>query len=51
MRIEVPGVAEPIDGGNLHGEVGEAGRRINARLWLNSEQAERVVVLRRGPPR
>ena len=47
MRIEVADSGEQIDGGNLSGTVGPAGRRIEARLWLNSEQAERAVVLRR----
>ena len=47
VRIETADGAEPVDGGNLSGTVGPAGRRIDARLWLNSEQAERAMVLRR----
>ncbi len=47
IRIEAAGTGEVIDGGSLRGRVGEAGRRIEGRLWINSEQAERAVVLRR----
>ena len=47
IRIEVAESGEQIDGGNLSGTVGPAGRRIEARFWINSEQAERAVVLRR----
>ena len=47
LRIEVADGGEQIDGGNLSGSVGPAGRRIEARFWVNSEQAERAVVLRR----
>ena len=47
MRTEVADTGEQIDGGNLSGSVGPAGRRIEGRFWINSEQAERAVVLRR----
>lgn len=48
VRIETQRGEGPIDGGNLQAAVGEAGRRMTGRLWLNSEQAERVVELRRA---
>ncbi|MGH8537236.1 MAG: toll/interleukin-1 receptor domain-containing protein [Gammaproteobacteria bacterium] len=48
MRIETQTGEGPIDGGNLQAAVGEAGRRMTGRLWLNGEQAERVVELRRA---
>jgi len=48
VRIGTQRGEGPIDGGNLQATVGEAGRRMTGRLWLNSEQAERVVELRRA---
>ena len=48
VRIETQRGEDPIDGGNLQAAVGVAGRRMTGRLWLNSEQAERVVELRRA---
>jgi TIR domain-containing protein len=49
IRIMAPGEGgEPIDGGALHGSVDLDAQRIHGRLWLNSEQAERVVELKRG---
>ena len=47
VRIEVPGGDEPIDTGALNVTVDADDRRMRGRLWLNSEQAERVVDLRR----
>lgn len=48
VRIETQRGEGQIDGGNLQAAVGEAGRRMTGRLRLNSEQAERVVELRRA---
>jgi TIR domain len=49
IRIYAPGEGgEPIDAGALHGTVDLDAQRIHGQLWLNSEQAERVVELRRG---
>jgi hypothetical protein len=49
IRIFAPGIdGEPLDGGALHGTIDLDAQRIHGRLWLNSEQAERVVDLRRG---
>ncbi len=49
VRIAAPGVAgEKIDEGLFRGIVDLGDQRIHGRLWLESEQAERVVDLRRG---
>jgi hypothetical protein len=49
VRIFVAGSeSEPIDG-TLHGTVDVDDQRIHGRLWLESEQAERAVDLKRGP--
>ncbi len=48
IQIFAPGGRQAIDGGALRGTVDPDAQRIHARLWLNSEQAERVVELRRG---
>ena len=42
------GESEAIDGGALRGTVDVDNQRIHARLWLNSEEAERVVELKRA---
>jgi len=39
---------EKIDQGMFRGVVDLGDQRIHGRLWLESEQAERVVDLRRG---
>jgi hypothetical protein len=49
LRVDTPEGGEPIDGGALRGTIDPDGRRIRARLSLNSEQGERVVDLRREP--
>jgi len=49
VRIAAPGPgAEKIDEGLFRGVVDLGDQRIHGRLWLESEQAERVVDLRRG---
>ena len=49
IHIATPGVAaETIDKGIFRGIVDTDEQRIHGRLWLQSEQAERVVDLRRG---
>jgi hypothetical protein len=49
IHIFAPGgESEPIDGGALRGTVDTDDQRIDGRLWLNSEQAERIVDLKRG---
>ena len=49
IHIATPGSdGETIDEGALRGIVDAEEQRIHGRLWLNSEQAERVVDLRRG---
>jgi hypothetical protein len=49
VRVDPPEGGEPIDTGALRGAIDPDGNRIRARLWLNSEQGERVVDLRREP--
>ncbi len=49
MRIETELGDGPIDGGGFRGvlgEGGEGGRHISGRLWVNSEQADRMMELR-----
>jgi len=48
VRVDPPEGGEAIDTGALRGAIDPDGNRIRGRLWLNSEQAERVVDLRRG---
>jgi hypothetical protein len=49
VRVEPPEGGEPLATGALRGAIDPDGNRIRGRLWLNSEQAERVVDLRREP--
>jgi hypothetical protein len=49
VRVDSPEGGEPIDTGALRGTVDPDRQRIRARLWMNSEQGERVVDLRREP--
>jgi hypothetical protein len=49
VHVDAPERGEPIDTGALRGTIDPDGKRIRARLWLNSEQGERVVDLRREP--
>ena len=49
VHVDPPEGGEPIDTGALRGAIDPDGNRIRARLWLNSEQGERVVDLRREP--
>ena len=49
VHVDPPQGGDPIDTGALRGTIDPDGRRIRARLWLNSEQGERVVDLRREP--
>jgi hypothetical protein len=49
VHVDVPAGGEPIDTGALRGTIDPDGMRIRGRLWLNSEQGERVVDLRREP--
>ena len=46
MRVEAAATGEAIDAGRLTGWVGDAGRRIEGRLWVDGEQGERPMVLR-----
>jgi hypothetical protein len=49
VHIAAPGTGgEKIDEGLFRGVVDLGDQRIHGRLWLESEQAERVVDLRRG---
>jgi hypothetical protein len=49
LQIAAPGTGgERIDQGMFRGVVDVGDQRIHGRLWLESEQAERVVDLRRG---
>jgi len=49
VQIAAPGAGgERIDQGMFRGVVDLGDQRIHGRLWLDSEQAERVVDLRRG---
>lgn len=49
VQITTPGVgSETIDSGQLRGVIDRGDQSIHGRLWLESEQAERVVDLRRG---
>jgi TIR domain-containing protein len=49
VHVDAPEGGAPIDTGALRGTLDPDGKRIRARLWLNSEQGERVVDLRREP--
>ena len=49
VRVDTPEGGEPIDTGALRGTIDPDDQRIRGRLWLNSEQAERVIDLRREP--
>jgi hypothetical protein len=49
VHVDVPEGSAPIDTGALRGTIDPDGNRIRGRLWLNSEQGERVVDLRREP--
>ena len=49
VHVDAPEGGDPIDTGALRGAIDPDGNRIRGRLWLNSEQAERVVDLRREP--
>jgi TIR domain len=49
VHVDVAEGGEPIDTGALRGTIDPDGKRIRARLWLNSERGERVVDLRREP--
>ncbi|MBV9892436.1 MAG: hypothetical protein JO090_16330, partial [Rhizobacter sp.] len=49
VRVDPPEGGEAIDTGALRGAIDPDANRIRGRLWLNSEQAERVVDLRREP--
>jgi hypothetical protein len=49
VHVDPPEGGEPIDTGALRGAIDPDANRIRARLWLNSEQSERVVDLRREP--
>jgi len=50
MRIEAAASQEQVDGGQLSAVVDDEGLRLRGKLWLNSEQADRVIELRRGKP-
>ena len=49
VHVDPPEGGDPIVTGALRGTIDPDGNRIRARLWLNSEQGERVVDLRREP--
>jgi len=49
VHVDPPEGGDPIDTGALRGAIDPDGKRIRGRLWLNSEQTERVVDLRREP--
>ena len=49
VHVDPPEGGAPIDTGALRGTIDPDGNRIRARLWLKSEQGERVVDLRREP--
>ena len=49
VHVDPPEGGDAIDTGALRGAIDPDGNRIRGRLWLNSEQAERVVDLRREP--
>ena len=48
LRVEAESGGSPIETGNLSAEADERGRAMKGTLWLNSEQAERAVQLKRG---
>ena len=49
VHVDAPEGGDPIHTGALRGAIDPDGKRIRGRLGLNSEQAERVVDLRRHP--
>jgi len=48
LRIETPAGGNPIETGNLRAEASADGARMNGRLWMNGEQAERAADLVRA---
>jgi hypothetical protein len=49
VHVDAPEGGDPIDTGALRATIDPDARRIRGRLWLNSEQNERVIDLRREP--
>jgi len=49
VHVDAPQGGDPIATGALRGAIDPDGNRIRARLWLNGEQGERFVDLRREP--
>lgn len=48
LRVETPTGGSPIETGNLRAEASADGARMNGRLWMNGEQAERAADLVRA---
>ncbi len=47
LRVETPAGSEPIETGALFAELSSDGQRMSGRLWMNGEQAERVLEMAR----
>ena len=47
LRVETPAGSEPIETGTLFAELSSDGQRMNGRLWMNGEQAERTLEMAR----
>jgi hypothetical protein len=48
LRVETPAGGDPIETGKLHAQASADGQRLLGRLWMNGEQAERALQMRRG---
>ena len=51
LSVETEVGGSSIEGGKLTAESDGSGRRLSGRLWMNSEQVERSVQMRRAGPR
>jgi hypothetical protein len=48
LSVETEAGGKTIESGSLAAEADRGGRRMSGRLWMNGEQAERTLELRRG---
>ena len=47
LNVETPAGGKPIETGNLSAEASADGRRMSGRVWMNGEQAERAMEMKR----
>lgn len=48
LRVETPAGGDPVETGKLQVTASADGRRLLGHLWMNGEQAERALEMRRG---